>query len=344
MLWRGDLDGRCIYLNKAQREFWGVPDGGLAAFKWSDTLLAEDAPLVFEPFSQGMAAQAPFACQARYRRADGAVRVLNTRAEPCFNEAGVFTGMIGVNTDVTEALAAQAELAESEARLRALADNLPYGMVFQISAAPDGSNKRFSFVSSQCAKINGVSAEAAMAKPSALYELIAPDYRAAFIAAERAAGAACAPFQFEAPMHVHGGAARWFRISSAPRRMANGEVVWDGVQIDIDDVKAAEERRRLIMGEMSHRFKNLLSTITSIAAQTGRSAASVQAFNTTFQARLQALSQSHNLLQRDALDSADLRELLELELRPMPMKPRARCAWTARRCGSMGRWRSGWRL
>jgi PAS domain S-box-containing protein len=316
MLWRGDTEGRCVYLNKAQREFWGVPDAGIAAFQWSDTLLAEDADKVFGPFSQGMAQRCAFECEARYRRADGAVRILHTRAQPRFDAAGRFTGMVGVNTDVTDVLAAQAELRDSEARLRALADNLPFGMVFQITAKADGSDKRFTFVSGQCPALNGVSVEEAMRDPAALYNRVEPEFREAFAAAERAAVERNDRFQIDAPMRTADGAVRWFRIVSAPRPGIDGEVVWDGVQIDIHDALMAEERRRLLTSEMSHRFKNLLSTILSIAAQTGRSAKSVDAFNAAFQARLRALAQSHDLLQRDASDSADLRELLEAELSP----------------------------
>lgn len=190
MLWRGDTQGKCVYLNRAQREFWGVADDGLSTFDWSSTLLPEDADKVFGPFSEGMAKQKPFSCEARYRRADGEIRILRTKAEPRFDKNGAFTGMIGVNIDVTDERKAQTELAESEARLR------------------------------------------------------------------------------------------------------------------------------LLMREMSHRIKNNLSTVLSIAAQTGRRAASYEEFSKSFQARLQALAKSHDLLIRGAGDAADLRELLEAELRP----------------------------
>jgi two-component sensor histidine kinase len=112
------------------------------------------------------------------------------------------------------------------------------------------------------------------------------------------------------------GEERWFRISSAPRKLDNGDVVWDGVQVDIHDVKMAEERKLLMMREMSHRIKNNLSTVLSIATQTGRVSTTYQAFSTSFQARLRALAKSHDLLMQDAGDSADLREILEAELRP----------------------------
>lgn len=315
MLWRGDARGQCVYLNRAQRAFWGVPDDGVATFSWDSTLLEEDAALVYGPFGEGMAAHKPFTCEARYRRADGVIRILKTYAEPRFDAAGVFTGMLGVNVDVTDERRAQAELSESEARLRALADNLPYGMIYQIVMTPEGE-RRFSFVSSQCEALNGVDAETAMADPSALYDLIQPEFRDAFAAAEKAAAEKLTPFEFEVRMRRADGEVRWFKMASAPRRVTGGDIVWDGVQVDIHDVRMAEERRRLLMKEMSHRIKNNLSTVLSIAAQTGRSAPSYAAFNASFTARLRALAKSHDLLLEDARDSADLRDILTSELLP----------------------------
>lgn len=108
MLWIGDPDGRCIYLNKALREFWGVPAADVPRFTWSSTLLEEDAPQLFAEFTEGMAARRPFSVSARYRRADGAVRRLLTRAEPRFAPNGEFLGMVGVNIDVTDSAAGEA--------------------------------------------------------------------------------------------------------------------------------------------------------------------------------------------------------------------------------------------
>ena len=93
LLWRGDAEGRCVYLNKAQREFWGVPDDGVETFTWGSTLLPEDADKVYGPFGEGMANRTAFRCEGRYRRADGAIRILETIAQPRF-EDGVFVGMI----------------------------------------------------------------------------------------------------------------------------------------------------------------------------------------------------------------------------------------------------------
>jgi len=314
MLWRGDEAGKCVYLNRAMRAFWGVPDDGIDTFTWSTTLLEEDAAKVYGPFADGMSGQKPFECEARYRRADGAIRILKTQAHPHFQD-GVFTGMVGVNVDVTEERRAQTELSESEARVRSLADNLPYGMVYQIVRDENGV-RRFSFVSSRCKELNGVDAEAAMADPSLLHSQILEEDRAPFTAAEEAAFAAMLPFEAEARIRRADGEIRWFRCASAPRKLSDGSVVWDGVQVDIHEMKMVEERRALLMKEMSHRIKNNLSTVLSIATQTGRHATDVASFNKSFQARLVAMSKSHDLLMKDIRGTADLREILEAELLP----------------------------
>jgi PAS domain S-box-containing protein len=102
MLWLGGADGRCLYLNRALREFWGVSIGDLPGFTWSSTLVAEDAGPLFALFGEAMAQRKAFTVRARYRRADGAIRVLETKAEPRFAPNGEFLGMVGVNLDVTD--------------------------------------------------------------------------------------------------------------------------------------------------------------------------------------------------------------------------------------------------
>lgn len=189
LLWRGDAEGRCVYLNRAQRVFWGVADDGVEHFTWGSTLLPEDADKVYGPFSEGMAQQKAFRCEGRYRRADGEIRILETIAQPRF-EDGAFVGMVGVNTDITDQRAAQARL------------------------------------------------------------------------------------------------------------------------------EASEARHRLLVDEMSHRVKNILATVLSIANLTGRSSTSLEDFTETFGARVVALARTHDLMTGQGWEFADLHAVLEAELGP----------------------------
>jgi PAS domain S-box-containing protein len=102
MLWMGDQSGRCLYLNRTQRAFWGVAPEAVATFDWNTTVHPDDREALFRSFGAAMQAQRPFTVEARYRRADGEYRLMRTDAHPRFGPGGEFLGMIGVNVDVTE--------------------------------------------------------------------------------------------------------------------------------------------------------------------------------------------------------------------------------------------------
>jgi len=83
-----------------------------------------------------------------------------------------------------------------------------------------------------------------------------------------------------------------------------------------DELETSERRQKLLVNELNHRVKNTLATVQSIAALTARRAASVEEFGTQFQARLMALSETHNLLTAQGWEQATLRDLIAKEMRP----------------------------
>ncbi|HVI33400.1 CHASE domain-containing protein [Phenylobacterium sp.] len=80
--------------------------------------------------------------------------------------------------------------------------------------------------------------------------------------------------------------------------------------------RESEQQRELLVGELNHRVKNTLATVQSIAAQTLREGKSLEDTRDSFESRLLALSETHNLLTRDHWRGAGLRELVEVELAP----------------------------
>lgn len=99
-----------------------------------------------------------------------------------------------------------------------------------------------------------------------------------------------------------------------PLRDADGSVAGVFVQgHDVTDAVLADQRQRLMIDELNHRVKNTLATVQSIAMQTARSNAEPERFAESFQARLLALSHTHDLLTRSHWEGADLHEVLEHE-------------------------------
>ena len=85
---------------------------------------------------------------------------------------------------------------------------------------------------------------------------------------------------------------------------------------DVTDRARAHDQQRLLIAELNHRVKNTLATIQSIAAQTLRSTPSPEEFRRSFEARLVALSHTHDVLTKTHWQGADLRRLLCAELDP----------------------------
>lgn len=100
MIWISDETGRCLHINPLLRDFWGVKD--IATFNWGDTMHPDDMERVGGLMQKAVAERTNVRVKGRYRRADGAYRVLETVARPNFGADGSFQGMIGVNADVTE--------------------------------------------------------------------------------------------------------------------------------------------------------------------------------------------------------------------------------------------------
>ncbi len=100
-----------------------------------------------------------------------------------------------------------------------------------------------------------------------------------------------------------------------PLRDADGSVVGVFVQgHDVTDAVLADRRQRLMIDELNHRVKNTLATVQSIAMQTARANAEPERFAESFQARLLALSHTHDLLTRSHWEGADLHAILEHEM------------------------------
>ena len=124
MLWMGDHQGKCLYLNRSLREFWGVALQDVPQFDWNTALHADDREGLYAVFGQAMRNHTPFTVEARYWRADGECRLVRTDAQPRFGTSDAFLGMIGVNIDITDTRRAEQAAKQAEIELRSLNETL----------------------------------------------------------------------------------------------------------------------------------------------------------------------------------------------------------------------------
>jgi PAS domain S-box-containing protein len=110
---------------------------------------------------------------------------------------------------------------------------------------------------------------------------------------------------------VHWVEVRWLAYFDSHRR-AQGTVV--GTVHDITERKEREQRERLLMSEINHRAKNMLSVVDAIAHQTA--AKTPEDFVERFSHRIQALSANQDLLIRNAWYGVEIEDLVRAQLAP----------------------------
>lgn len=311
MLWRGDIDGRCVFLNRAQREFWGIEAADLANFQWSTTLLAEDQEEVFGPFNHGMETQQAFTCEARYWRADGEIRILRTKATPVFAEDGRFQGMVGVNEDVTDLRDVQTNLAQIN---RQLADSLT-----QANAA----TKRFELAS----QISGLSMSEhdkdlkytwGHNLPGDFLGLTPSEFIGGEVGSEveeilAAVMASGNPAELEINFLLDG-RRRWMELQACilpsedhdPRLLASA--------MDVTARKLNETKLEVLSRELGHRMKNFHSLTQALLQQSARAANVDPTFTKTMSDRLTALSQAQDKLFESPNDRVSVKDIVTTHL------------------------------
>jgi two-component sensor histidine kinase len=80
--------------------------------------------------------------------------------------------------------------------------------------------------------------------------------------------------------------------------------------IDAKEREAANKLQKLILGELHHRIKNTLATVSAIASQSLRTATSIEHGQTAIEGRLVALGRAHDLLMQVSWASASLTHTL----------------------------------
>jgi PAS domain S-box-containing protein len=89
-----------------------------------------------------------------------------------------------------------------------------------------------------------------------------------------------------------------------------------GVSTDITERESRARHVEFIMRELSHRSKNLLMILQSIARQTIRQSASLDDFEERFMARVGSLAKLHDLLVQEEWRGASVRAIAETQVRP----------------------------
>lgn len=191
----------------------------------------------------------------------------------------------------------------SERRLALIADAAP-GVIFSLQRWPDG-RLALPFISATSRDLLGLDAEQLSRDPEILLGRLEASDRASLLAALDNSDAEAGILRLELPLE-RSGRETWVEISARATREADASIVWHGF---IQDVTA----RRRFVEELSHRTRNLLTVVQSVAEHTARTTPTNE-LGDKLGERLSGLAASHQLLAARGWEGAEIDALVRAQL------------------------------
>lgn len=243
--WELDLFTQARTWSEATFYHWGMdpsqPEPSLAELL--PRVHPDDRALFQQSRQQAIETGLAYSLDLRVIHPDGSLRYLELRTEPILNEQGQVVKLVGISLDITHRKQTEQALQEREAMLRAIGDNLPKGFIYQRVYEP-GKGSYYSYVSAGIERLLGIKPEAVLADSKAIRTVGFAEDLALADRVVRESLQNLSPIELQMRNRTPQGEIQWSSIRSRPRRLADGRTVWDGVEVDITDLKRTEAALR----------------------------------------------------------------------------------------------------
>jgi PAS domain S-box-containing protein len=163
-----------------------------------------------------------------------------------------------LQAELAERQRAEAALRASETRFRKLAANVP-GVICQYVLHPDGSDE-FLYMSPGSQSLWEIDAAEIERDISLIWNLVHPDDELAMQASILASAQSLQPWLWEWRIITPSGLLKWVRATAQPELQPNGDIIWDGLVMDISDRKTAE----LLLQQQAQQAQALNRVVQSI--------------------------------------------------------------------------------
>jgi PAS domain S-box-containing protein len=235
---------------------------------------------------------------------DGRLLDVEVSVSPVRDANGKIIGASKLARDVGEYLRVQRAVRESEERFRTLAENISQ---FAWMAEPDG---HITWFNKRWYEFTGFSEDDPVDFEGT--RVVHPDHVKRVFANYIKAIRSGADYEDTFPMRAKDGEYCWFLSRAKPIRNEAGEIVrWIGTNTDITAQREQAEQIRLLLMEVNHRSKNMLTTIQALAR---RSAPDNEGFISRFEDRVQSLAINQDILVSREWREVPVDELVRLQL------------------------------
>ena len=164
---------------------------------------------------------------------EGKLHIISTKKTVFKNADGTKT-LVGTIRDITNYKHLLEALQRSESRFQKLAASIP-GMIFEFVQHTDGSFS-FPYASSACREIYEVEPEHLIENAALALDQVHLGDRDRFYESIATSAQTLQPLAWEGRIvGRRSGKLKWIQCASRPEKLANGDILWHGVAIDISD-------------------------------------------------------------------------------------------------------------
>ncbi|PSB52491.1 histidine kinase [filamentous cyanobacterium Phorm 6] len=232
-------DAFCQLLGKSRQELIGKSDYDFFPKSEADVFWAKDE----EVLTTGICLET----EENFTDAAGKERIISTK-KSVFKKADGSKVIVGTIRDFTEYRRQQRALEQSEARFQKLVANLP-GAIYQFRRSATGE-RSFPYVSSGCRQLYELEAEVIEQNAELIFNGIHADDRLNLETSIEVSAATLEPWQQQWRQIVRSGKVKWLQGAARPERVndpsksgSEGDILWDGLVMDITELKQAQTER-----------------------------------------------------------------------------------------------------
>ncbi|MEG4229546.1 PAS domain S-box protein [Microcoleus sp. N9_B2] len=240
-IWDWNLHTREIFLSDRFKEITGYEHRpNLDYFdEWNRGTHPDDLDLVMQAFQDHLDRTTPhYIIEYRLWCYNSSYKWILCRGQALWDASGKAVRIVGSITDITERKQAEEALRSSEAKFQKLSANLP-GMIYQCLLRPDGSVS-FPYMSPASREMFELEPESVIQNSALLIDLVHPEDSQNYYESITISAQSLQPWEWEGRLVLPSGKIRWFQVISRPEAKENGDILWDGITIDVTDRKQAE--------------------------------------------------------------------------------------------------------
>ncbi|OUC12961.1 MAG: hypothetical protein B0A82_19630 [Alkalinema sp. CACIAM 70d] len=262
-IYRFDSPLNCVYVNERWSEMTGRPREAALGQGWIDGLHPDDRDQLLETWNNLWQQASPSTQyfqvgEWRHLRPDGTINWFYSQVAQELDSDGNVIGYVGTLTDITDRKLAELALQESQTQFRRITENVP-GAMFRYVLHPDGTDE-LPYISAQVREIFEVEPDEALQNVASLWARIHPDDLSGVLADVQISAQTLEPFASTYRLLLPQRGVRWVQHMTHAERLENGDVVWDGIVVDVTDRKRIET----LLTQSRQKYYSLIQSVNGI--------------------------------------------------------------------------------